>query len=213
MSLLHTTSFFSVCVLATQLAVAHPFHVSTTEVEYNADTERFEVAMRLRIADLEDAISVIQKSRFRIVEDGNLAKPVMDYLKNHFAITHRPHDRCELSWIGCELELHDVWIYFEAKSLPRNGTAKSSLRPPDAATASNRVATWEELLSPETANQTAAPKPDASNRITIRNTALIEIQSQQVNMIAVRIGDCNKTAIHTLKKPQHELVFGEKTAH
>ena len=209
MSRLQIILFFSACVLAAQSAVAHPFHVSKTEVEYNAATERFEVAMRLRIADLEDAISTIQESRFRIIEGADFARPVMNYLNKHFAIFQKPNATCELSWIGYELELHDVWIYFEAGSLPRRDTAKSSQRSPSDSRPSHRVSTWEELFTPATAKPTASRKPNADQKVTIRNTALMEIQPQQVNMISVRLGDQNKTAIHTLDKPQHELQFGK----
>lgn len=148
---------------------AHPNHIGVTEVEWNAKTGRFEVAMKLRATDLEDAISVITKERWRLENAKDLEQQLQNYLKEHFSITFQNHKTCRLHWVGSELLLHDVWIYFEAESLP--GKSEEGARA--------EVNTFDELLA--TANHQA----DDRQPVVIRNTTLMEIQPEQTHVVAM----------------------------
>ncbi len=52
-----TTIWLLACCALSVSAQAHPFHTTTGEIEFNAKTGRFEIALRILTADLERAIS------------------------------------------------------------------------------------------------------------------------------------------------------------
>lgn len=180
---------FAVLLFATSTCQAHPNHIGITEVEWNATTGRFEVAMKLRATDLEDSISVINKKAWRLENAKDLEKQLQSYLKEHFSITFQDHKSCRLHWVGSELLLHDVWIYFEAESLP--GKASTTVK--------TKVNTFDELLS--TANDT-----DSNGQsVVIRNTTLMEIQPEQTHIVAMMKKGRRTTFVLNKKQPSAEF--------
>lgn len=63
----------------------HPFHISTAEMEYNAEEQRLEVALKLHSIDLENALSR-QAGRRINVEKDDIKALVEKYLNQHFQI-------------------------------------------------------------------------------------------------------------------------------
>lgn len=185
---------FAVLVLTMNTCQAHPNHIGVTEVEWNAKTGRFEVAMKLRATDLEDAISVITKKRWRLETAEDKERQIQSYLKQHFSITLNKHKACRLHWVGSELLLHDVWVYFEAESLP--GLVEKTAEP--------EVLTFDELLS--------AKNPSSSDQpaVVIRNTTLMEIQPEQTHIIAMMKQGRRTTCV--LNKKQASAEFKGSTA-
>lgn len=183
MSLLRTISLLTASLVMSTATTAHPFHASTTEIEWNADSQRFEVAMRLRIADLEDAISAKIKTRFRVESDPKRQVRLQAYLQETFSISFVEHRQCTLHWVGYELELHDVWVYFEAESVP---SADSAMAAPKPNVALDKVSSWDGLFREST------PKSLQRN-VRIRNTALLELQPEQVNSVSLRMGTSRLT--------------------
>lgn len=201
------------------VAHAHPFHASTTEIEWNATSERFEVAMKLRIVDLEDAISVQQGQRFRLEHSGDLKPLLQNYLQQHFAITFAEHAVCELRWIGHELELHDVWIYFEARSVAdsnsysksvsgagatvseRSGSvAQKATSSQPATDETSHKLTWDELLA-SAGPQAARP----ARQVRIRSSMLVDVQPEQVNLVVLTLQNTVLSA--TLNAVQAQTVL------
>lgn len=185
---------FAALILATSTCQAHPNHIGVTEVEWNAKTGRFEVAMKLRATDLEDAISVINKERWRLENAKDQEQQLQRYLKEHFSITFQNHRTCRLHWVGSELLLHDVWIYFEAESLPGKSDAVDS----------SEVNTFDELLS------TANHKDSERQSVVIRNTTLMEIQPEQTHIVAMMKKGRRTTFV--LNKKQTSAEFTDTTA-
>ncbi|MEP3480419.1 MAG: DUF6702 family protein [Fuerstiella sp.] len=185
---------FAALVLTMNTCQAHPNHIGVTEVEWNAKTGRFEVAMKLRATDLEDAISVINKKRWRLETAEDKEQQIQSYLKQHFSITFKDHKTCRLHWVGSELLLHDVWVYFEAESLP-GSVAK---------TAASEVLTFDELLSSKSSNTS-----DQSS-VVIRNTTLMEIQPEQTHIVAMMKQGRRTTCV--LNKKQASAEFDGSTA-
>ena len=194
MSLFRTASMFVALLVITTSADAHPFHASTTEIEWNAETQRFEVAMRLRIADLEDAISARIKSRFRLESDSKRDKHLQAYLQETCSITFEQHRACRLHWMGCELELHDVWVYFEAESVAPTG-ADANVKD----LASQKIESWDGLFRD---TSTAS----LGQGVRIRNTVLLEIQPEQVNLVSLRMGRRRVTTSFHQQKPDGEIL-------
>lgn len=202
-------------LMAGGAATAHPSHSSMTEIEWNATSQRFEVAMRLSISDLEDAISVRQNRRFRLEANSDTARLVQQYLKDQFAVTSDEGHDCRLHWVGMELELHDAWFYFEAESLPSGNKVEiSSLLQQANNQRSNElhsrreqtVATWEDLMSSKTtANDEPSIKGKSLRSVVIRNAALTDVQPEQTNFVSISVGKLTSSAVLTARKPQHAL--------
>lgn len=164
-------------VMLSGSAFAHRSHTSVAEVEWNARSQVFEVAMRLHIADLEDAVSLRQKKKFRIEGAEDAEQQIQAYLQDRFQIRADSLVFGQLNWVGMELELHDAWVYFEV------GPSKST---PSAADSSNavtsRVEKWEDLFS-ERKDSGGIQNPSPA-RMEVTNSVLFEVQPEQKNVVA-----------------------------
>ena len=92
---------------------AHPSHTTVSEAEFNAETGRLEVALRLAPEDLEAVLS-LRESRKLVLErepHKELEKLCAAYLSETFRIEPKIEDGLEL--VGLELEAREVWLYFE----------------------------------------------------------------------------------------------------
>ena len=92
------------------VALLHPVHETVTEVEWNVETGRLEVAVRLhaldeqwirrqhdREADVEDVAMAYAKKHVRLNIDADTATPTQD----------------EYHWVGREEDGAQVWWYLE----------------------------------------------------------------------------------------------------
>ena len=175
----------------------HPSHSSITEIEWNADSERFEVPMKLSIADLEDAISVKLNRRFSLETDKDASSHAQAYLKERFAITRSEDHVCLLHWVGMELELHDAWFYFEAESRP-----SETPRAVEKISGEQVVNSFDELLTSGVAtNSTGSPsKSEKINSVRIKNAALTDVQPEQTNIVSLTVGRLSSSTVFTLKR-------------
>lgn len=177
--------------LFTDSAVAHVSHTSVSEVEWNPTSQRFEVSMRLHIVDLEDSISVVTGKKFRL--EGNKLAPELltTYLSKRFAIRSEEQQTTKLHWVGMELELHDVWVYFELEVQP--GAKSDNATAGKASTTPGQVETWDQLF--EDAKTQTAAKPIRSaavqmkdvQRLHVESSVLFETQREQKNVVSVTI--------------------------
>ncbi len=131
-----------VIVLATSAwfsgeAVAHPSHVTIGEAEWNRQSKSLEVAIRVNAADLEKSLRRRAKGAKVVLKSGEATadRPTADYVNSRLALYVRdPADRdtaardtagrdpvdreadkkrVKLKWVGMEVEMHHVWLYFE----------------------------------------------------------------------------------------------------
>lgn len=100
-------------VVTAAAAHAHPTHTQVTEVEWNAETGRFEVAMRLDAAALEDSLTAKRGQRMRLESMSDVDDVLSHWLPQRFRITTPQFTTGKIRWAGHELELHTVWLYFE----------------------------------------------------------------------------------------------------
>ncbi|MEM7784098.1 MAG: DUF6702 family protein [Planctomycetota bacterium] len=107
------------------LLASHPYHVSYAEVEWNAKSGNFEVALCVWPEDLEKALAKQTQSVVDLDKLENLDTLAQDYLEKRFLIL-KESDLSEPSkvdaekpttirWVGHELALKKVWLYFEIK--------------------------------------------------------------------------------------------------
>ncbi len=66
---------------------AHPFHISTAEVDYNAETRRLEVGLKLHAVDTERALTRLAGRKVNVEKNGVVTKLLTRYLAENFYIT------------------------------------------------------------------------------------------------------------------------------
>jgi hypothetical protein len=120
------------CLLVmTTTAAAHPFHASIAEAEFNAKTNKIEVAMRLHPVDLEAVLRQIEGKPVDLDKTKNIDQLIVSYLAANFRIietgtafekaekveaaTKSKADRkaLKLHWVGKEIARKWAWVYFE----------------------------------------------------------------------------------------------------
>jgi hypothetical protein len=121
-------------------ASAHPFHLCTGEMRWKADTERWEVGLKIHPQDLIRAIEA--KTGKKIDLDGKKDVEVMsNYMASQFYFdfgkdansvqkvseTEFTAIRERFKWVGLEEEKGWVWIYFELSTpkMEKGGEAES----------------------------------------------------------------------------------------
>lgn len=95
---------------------SHPFHVSVAELEYNVETKCLEVALRVWPEDLEKALNAESKKVIDLDKTQEIDKLIFAYLKKNISVSKDGKKRCEMQWIGKELEIKQAWLYFEIKT-------------------------------------------------------------------------------------------------
>ena len=198
---LFTSLLLGIAFASAANAAVHPSHSSMTEVEWNGKSNRFEVAMRLYIADLEDAISVRLNRRFHLETDKDAAKQVQQYLAEKFSLTSGINHNCRLHWVGMELELHDAWFYFEAESVPAKAISS------DLVGDGKTVDSWDELLNENAAGSQPSQQATSGpfDAVHIKHSALTEVQPEQTNVVSVTVGRRTSSAILTASNPENSV--------
>ena len=92
---------------------AHPFHVTYTEVDWNARTMVLEVALRVQPEDLDRLLSSREKRRIDIEKTKGVDKLIQKYLAEVFLVSPTPAKAKSLRWIGKEVSAKEAWLYFE----------------------------------------------------------------------------------------------------
>ncbi len=96
---------------------AHPFHVSVTEAEWNAESKRLEVAIRLSAEDLEAALNAHAEKKVTLDETESADDSILAYLKASFIVRRtEKDDPLDMEWIGKEVTTKAIWLYFELEA-------------------------------------------------------------------------------------------------
>jgi hypothetical protein len=125
---------FVFCVmsaLTTSSTLAHQFHTSVAELDWNADSGRWEVSVRIHASDLELALDR-QFGRKLNIESSGATEWIQKYVQSRFQIVSQdaveklalPVDRTsksanetantsQIDWVGQEVEGGWMWLYFE----------------------------------------------------------------------------------------------------
>lgn len=144
--------------LLSTATAAHPGHYTLGEVEWNEKSQRFEVALRVPLAELEDGVANKLKRRVSLEHAADREKFITEYLQDHISITRGADRTSRIHWVGMEFDLHDAWLYFEVESI-------TSTKP-----------TAKDKVTPSTAT------------VTLRNTMLHELHPKQLNLMNLRMG-------------------------
>jgi len=108
---------------------AHPRHLSIAEADWNAETQRLEIALQVNPVDLEQALRRIANRPIDLDRTAGIDRLMEDYLGRTFFAKERDGGNAKLIWVGHEINLKDAWLYFEVplKSGPVNATFGAGL--------------------------------------------------------------------------------------
>ncbi|MBO9619467.1 MAG: hypothetical protein J7539_10570 [Niabella sp.] len=112
--------FFAFAVLLCGTAFCmrswHPFHVSASEIEYNAKAKQLEISSKIFTDDFEKVLERIYKTKADF--NNKALKPTMDGLVTQYITTHlsvRTRGRLlPLKFFGWEVDHEAVYIYTTA---------------------------------------------------------------------------------------------------
>lgn len=177
---------------------SHPLHTTYSEMEWNPDSRRFEVALQLPGFIIDEELSLIHRRRINVETAADAEKLVEEYVRDRFKVTTDSLGESRLHWVGMEVELRDVWVYFEMEPVRKADAAKTPVEKPDAAK-SNDVVTESsddaleskaESATPAASgskNRTLIPDESALAGLKVRNALLIDGRPDQVNLVNVTI--------------------------
>ena len=103
-------------LISTQVASAHKFYVSITQVHYNSTTKSIEVTLKLFTHDLELSTSNLSKKPVKIIKAEDADLEIANYLKDKFSIAINNNVEV-LNYLGKELENDVSWCYIEIKNI------------------------------------------------------------------------------------------------
>lgn len=106
---------------AGSVASAHPFHATLSEIEWNAQTGRLEVAVRVDPGDLERALRARTGRRLVLEKETEEARDglLADFVKETFRVAGAgdrragPPLKARVHFVGHELTPRFAWLYFE----------------------------------------------------------------------------------------------------
>jgi len=109
----------------------HKFYVSLTEIRYNAQTESFEVSMRIFPDDLDRALLVrtgIHTQLASELEHKEADSLLMVYLLEDFTMVVNGEE-LTLNYLGKEPESDAIWCYLESSkiSIPESITVRNAI--------------------------------------------------------------------------------------
>ncbi len=167
--------------------MAHPFHISIAEMEWNPETQRLEVSLKMHAADLERALAGIAGRQVN-VEKHAISEWVESYLDQHFYVVDRTavqkdsggqkkviakvHSKSKM--IGHEMEASWIWLYFEMQLVTPKG---------------------------KQAETPALPK------LAIVNRVLLDLIDKQINTVSVRSQGERKALRMTRAESWHPYPF------
>ncbi|MDX5420648.1 MAG: hypothetical protein LPK07_04150 [Hymenobacteraceae bacterium] len=97
-----------------QPAAAHDYHASITDITYNPRTQSLEVAMKVFMDDLEDALSKRTKTKVRYSRSSEQVKQYMsDYVQANLVFELTKGKPLKHKFLGSEDDADVVWMYVE----------------------------------------------------------------------------------------------------
>ncbi len=94
-------------------AKAHPVHATFSEAVWNPETHSIEVALRVRVVDLESALSKGLKTRIDLEKTKHVEKNICSYLNQNFNILLPTGKTLIPKWLDKEVGITNAWMYFE----------------------------------------------------------------------------------------------------
>lgn len=93
---------------------AHKFHASLTQIEVNATAKTVEVAIRVFVDDLEEALTRRAGHRVRLETASDFDALSLAYVASSLKLVAPDGESLTFRWIGKEASVDVVWLYVEA---------------------------------------------------------------------------------------------------
>ncbi len=182
---------------AIQTSVAHPFHASFAEVEWNAKTGKLEVALQFDPDDLEKAVRLHCGERINI-DDERSAPLIAAYVREHFSI-------------GPRRISNDAKVKHSVGNPAAHDAAASDSKKRDVAGSSNRRSDRFEMIGKEIDAKFAwvyfeIVAKDGPEGLEIEN-ALLANASHPSNTVLVRSGKRTTTMTFTRQTTRRTVRF------
>jgi hypothetical protein len=108
---------------------SHPVHISVTNIEYDANNEKFIIAFKVFSDDLESVINKKYKINLNLGKENELTNSsdyLTQYMQEHFRfyINTKKNLSEDLIFVKKEMNFEATWIYYELKF---NGVVKKSI--------------------------------------------------------------------------------------
>jgi hypothetical protein len=94
-------------------AHAHDYHASITDAKYNPRTQSLEVAVKVFMDDLEDALSRRNKAKVTYSQAPQVQQWVQEYIGASLSFELEKGKPLRHTFVGAEQEADVVWVYFE----------------------------------------------------------------------------------------------------
>jgi hypothetical protein len=114
---------FQIAVLALLgfcFTLLHPFHLSVSDLKYNAKAKSIEASIKININDFEQALQKIYDKKVDLInshgkEKEEINKLIVEYLQKRFQLKCNGMEM-KFDLLGFEREEEGVWIYLEFKN-------------------------------------------------------------------------------------------------
>ncbi len=191
-------------LLCPGMASAHPFHISSAEMEYDSKTDRLQTSLRVQAIDFEQALSKMVGERITL-EQTNADEWIVAYLQRHFYLTPASAQpaRVETSVANPR----------EAAPGPDGSKGLASSHSPleePQTIASNVHWVGRELKGAWLWLYFELELPSTSNGpvregLRLVNTVLCECNANQINTVSVRYAGQRQTLKMTSQQPSREF--------
>ncbi|SIQ51205.1 DUF6702 family protein [Pontibacter lucknowensis] len=103
-------------------AHAHDYHASITDARYNPRTQSLEVAVKVFMDDLENALSQKSKSKVTYSQAPQVQQLVQEYIGSALTFELEKGKPLRHTFVGAEQEADVVWVYLEVPVKTQNLT-------------------------------------------------------------------------------------------
>ena len=97
------------------IAGAHKYHTSFAAADYNSGEQSLQVSLRTFQDDLTEVLSRRAGKKISLDRRKEAEPLVLAYLQDVFQIKRADGELLKLSWVGMEVNVDSVWLYFEVK--------------------------------------------------------------------------------------------------
>ena len=96
-------------------SLAHRYHTSFAEADYHREEQSLQVSLRTFADDLENVLTRRAGKRISLERRKQAEPLVLAYLQECFQLKGASGELSKLSWVGMEVRVDSVWLYFETK--------------------------------------------------------------------------------------------------
>jgi hypothetical protein len=182
--------------LGGQTATAHPFHISTAEVEYDTASQRLQVSLKMQAVDLEQALAR-QVGRRVNVEHADTREHIIHFLDRAFYVSSQPLSSQPLSSQPGDVAPEP------ADNRPNLNRPKLNQPVSNGSVEKQSRAHWvgQELKGAWLWIYFELELPSTSEPLWLVNSVLFDVNEQQINTVSVRHGTQRTTLKMTMIQP------------